>query len=68
MQERFNTDKKFTFTKDEIDLLYYQLLARKEFFEEDMMHWASKKDVKEVQRCAKAIERIESMNRKLLNG
>lgn len=59
--------KKITLSKDEVDFIYYQLLARKEYFEEDMAFWAEKKDTKEVLRCAKAIEKIDELNKKILN-
>ncbi|UNH58472.1 hypothetical protein OEJ84_22860 (plasmid) [Bacillus subtilis] len=60
--------KTLTLTKEESDLLYYQLLARKEYFEEDMVFWAKRKDVKEVERCSKVIDHINDLLVKILNG
>jgi hypothetical protein len=59
-------DKQIKLTQEENAFLYYQLLARKNHFEEDMLEWATKKDVTEVQRCAKAVDQIEKLMLRLL--
>jgi hypothetical protein len=59
--------KSIDFSKDELDLMYWQLTARKQQFEEDMMFWAEKKDVNEVKRCSNAISKIESLIAKIIN-
>lgn len=61
-------EKSIKLNKEELDLLYTQLSARKQYFEEDMLFWAEKKDVKEVERCSKAITRIQDLMTKLLNS
>jgi hypothetical protein len=59
-------DKQIKLTQEEVAFLYYQLLARKNYFEGDMLEWATKKDVSEVQRCAKAVDQIEKLMLRLL--
>jgi hypothetical protein len=59
-------DKQVKFTQEEVKFLYYQLLARQHYFEEEMFEWASKKDATEVQRCAKAIDQIKTLMLRLL--
>lgn len=55
-------------TKEEIDLAYYQLLARKDYFEEQMVEHAQSRDLKEVKRCYNAVESLQSLMNKLLNS
>lgn len=55
-------------TKAETDLIYYQLLARKEYFLDEMVVYAEKRDLKEVKRCHGAIDQIEKILNKLINA
>lgn len=55
------------FTKEERNLIYSQMMARKYQFEEDMAYWSQRKDGKdEVARCMKAIHSIDEIMKKLL--
>lgn len=61
-------DKTITLTKEERDIIYFQLSARKEYFEEEMMKWAEKREMQEVKRCINAVEKIGGIMYKILNS
>ena len=61
-------DKTITLTKEERDIIYFQLSARKDYFEEDMMNWAKKGDTSEVKRCFNAMQKIEDVMNKIINS
>jgi hypothetical protein len=61
-------EKTIKLTQDEWEFAYYQLCARRDYFEAEMMEFAQRKDVKEVQRCANAIEKINRITKKFLDS
>jgi hypothetical protein len=61
-------EKTIKLTTEEWEFVYYQLCARRNCFEEEMMEFAQRKDVREVQRCADAIEKINKIIKKLLDS
>jgi hypothetical protein len=61
-------EKVIRLNKDEAELLYWQLWARKTHFEKDMSFWAKERDVKQVQRCSSAINKIEALLNKIANA
>jgi hypothetical protein len=56
------------FERNECELIYWQLSARKEDFEEFMVDAVKDKDNKRVIECAKTIECIKTILGKILNN
>lgn len=53
-------------SKSERDMIYYQLSARKYWFEEDMHNASLKKNTERVLECVKAINTIQEIQNKML--
>ncbi|MFI2856934.1 hypothetical protein ACH6EH_07310 [Paenibacillus sp. JSM ZJ436] len=52
-------------TKEEKEFIYYQLSARKLFFEEDMVDAASNKNINRITECNNALTTIRVIQNKL---
>jgi hypothetical protein len=61
-------DKQVTLSKQERLFIYYQLLARKNHFEEDMVSAASNKNLNRISECTHAIEEINKIQKIMLNS
>jgi hypothetical protein len=70
MSSRFldGIEKTLKLPKEDMDFLYLQLTARKMYFEDDMIRWADEKDLSEIRRCMGAIDKIQEIQRRILNG
>jgi hypothetical protein len=53
--------------KEDMDFIYNQLTVRKMVVEEEMIEWAEKKDISEIRRCVRLIEKIESIQKVMLS-
>lgn len=54
-------------TKEEKEFVYFQLLARKQYFEQEMKEYAEQNNPPEMLRCAQAIEKLNQVMKKLLS-
>jgi hypothetical protein len=53
-------------SKEDRNLIYFQLMARKKWFEEDMLQASNNKDIDRVLECSKVIEMIQTITNKML--
>ena len=62
----YNEKQKISFTKDEEDFVYNQVGYRKQFFEQEIIKAANISNIKRVKECVKALDMIDSIQKKLL--
>lgn len=63
----WNGTKMINFTHDEREFIYYQLLARKQYFMDDMKKALNNDDLKRVDQCRATLNKFDSIYSKLLN-
>lgn len=64
----WNGTKMITFKHDEREFIYYQLLARKQYFMDEMKEALNNDDLKRrTDECRAALNKIDAVYSKLLN-
>lgn len=65
--QRFNTNKTLTLSNEESDYIRHQLSVRKYDVEKDMLYWIEKKNLQEVERCKKDIDKLNNLITRVIN-
>lgn len=63
----WNGTKMIPFTKEEREFIYIQLLARKQYFMDDMKEALNNDNLKRTDECRSALNKFDNINSKLLN-